>query len=56
MVQTVRHTTCHNSITKEIMQGTVKGGRKWGRTRKMWLDNIKDWTDMLLTDHEAMGS
>ena len=30
------------------MQGTVKGGRKQGRQREMWEDNIKEWTGLEL--------
>ena len=26
------------------MQGTVKGGRRQGRQRKRWGDNIREWT------------
>ena len=26
------------------MQGTVKGGRRQGRQRKRWEDNIREWT------------
>ena len=28
------------------MQGTVKGGRRQGRQRKRWEDNIREWTGM----------
>ena len=28
------------------MQGTVKGGRRHGRQRKRWEDNIREWTDL----------
>ena len=28
------------------MQGTVKGGRKQGRQRKRWEDNIREWTSL----------
>ena len=28
------------------MQGTVKGGRRHGRQRKRWEDNIKDGTGL----------
>ena len=28
------------------MQGTVKGGRKQGRQRKRWEDNIREWTGL----------
>ena len=32
--------------TKTILQGTVKGGRRQGRQRKRWEDNIKKWTGL----------
>ena len=28
------------------MQGTVNGGRRQGRQRKRWEDNIREWTDL----------
>ena len=28
------------------MQGTVKGGRRQGRQRKRWEDNIREWTSL----------
>ena len=31
-------------LTKTILQGTVKGGRRQGRQRKRWEDNIREWT------------
>ena len=36
------HTTRHNTLAKEILQGTVKGSRKQGRPQKMYLDNIRE--------------
>ena len=33
-------------ITKTILQGTVQGGRRRGRQRKRWEDNIKEWTGL----------
>ena len=27
-----------------ILQGTVKGGRRQGRQKKRWEDNIREWT------------
>ena len=30
--------------TQELFQGTIEGRRRQGRPRKMWLDNVKDWT------------
>ena len=38
------HITRHNSLSKTILQGTIEGGRRRGRQRKCWLDNIKEWT------------
>ena len=31
-----------------LMQGTVKGGRRQGRQRKRWEDNIREWTGLEL--------
>ena len=31
------------------MQGTVKGGRRQGRQRKWWEDNIREWTGLEFT-------
>ena len=28
------------------MQGTVKGGRRQGRQKKRWEDNIREWTGL----------
>ena len=28
------------------MQGTVKGGRRQGRQKKGWEDNIREWTGL----------
>ena len=30
------------------MQGTVKGGRRQGRQKKRWEDNIREWTGLEL--------
>ena len=40
------HICRHNTLAKTILQGTVAGGRKRGRPRKTWLDNIKTWTGL----------
>ena len=34
---------------KTIWQGTVKGGRRHGRQRKRWEDNIREWTGLVFT-------
>ena len=33
-------------LTKTILQGTVKGGRRQGRQRKRLEDNIREWTGL----------
>ena len=33
-------------LAKTILQGTVKGGRRQGRQRKRWENNIKEWTGL----------
>ena len=30
----------------KTLQGTVKGGRRQGRQRKRWEDNIREWTGL----------
>ena len=32
-----------SGLAKIILQGTVKGGRRQGRQRKRWEDNIREW-------------
>ena len=31
---------------QNILQGTVKGGRRQGGQRKRWEDNIREWTGL----------
>ena len=40
------HVSCSSGLSKMIMQGTVKGGRRQGRQRKRWEDNIREWTGL----------
>ena len=35
--------TARHMIAKTILQGTVQGGRRRGRQRKRWEDNIREW-------------
>ena len=35
-----------SGLAKTILQGTVKGGRRQGRHRKRWEDNIREWTGL----------
>ena len=40
------HVSRSSGLTKTILQGTVKGGRRQGRQRKRWEDNIREWTGL----------
>ena len=40
------HVSCSSGLAKAILQGTVKGGRRQGRQRKRWEDNIREWTGL----------
>ena len=40
------HVTRSSGLEKNILQGTVKGGRRQGRQRKRWEDNIREWTGL----------
>ena len=35
-----------SGLAKTILQGTVKGGRRQGKQKKRWEDNIKEWTGL----------
>ena len=42
------HVTRSTVLAKAVMQGTVPGGRRRGRLKKRWDDNIKEWTELPL--------
>ena len=44
------HVTRHDSLSKNIPQGTLKGGRRRGRQKKYWMDNIKEWTPLSIPE------
>ena len=44
------HVTRSSGLAKTILQGTVQGGRRRGRQRKRWEDNITEWTKKPLRD------
>ena len=44
------HVTRSTGLAKTILQGTVPGGRKKGRPKKKWEDNIREWTGLELRD------
>ena len=35
-----------SGLAKTILQGTVKGGRRQGRQRERWEENIRKWTGL----------
>ena len=41
-----RHVTCHDSLSKNSLQGILEGGQCHGQQRKCWMDNIKEWTSI----------
>ena len=45
-IAVVCHVSRSSSLAKTILQGTVKGGRRQGRQRKRWEDNIGEWTGL----------
>ena len=40
------HVSRSSGLVKTILQGTVKGGRRQGRQRTRWEDNIREWTGL----------
>ena len=40
------HASRSSGLAKTILQGSVKGGRRQGRQRKTWEDNIREWTGL----------
>ena len=40
------HVSGSSGLAETIFQGTVKGGRRQGRQRKRWEDNIREWTGL----------
>ena len=48
-----------DGLSKTILQGTLKGGRRRGRQRKCWTDSVKEWTSLspldLLTSASRRG-
>ena len=44
------HITRSIGLAKMILQSTVQGGRRKGRQRQRWEDNISEWTCLRLGD------
>ena len=47
------HITRSTGLAKIILQGTVQGGRKRGRQKRRWEDNIKEWTHLDFRDSQV---
>ena len=45
-LQWYSHVSRSSGLAETIWQGTVKGGRRQGRQRKRWEDNIREWTGL----------
>ena len=42
------HITRSTGLAKMVLQDTVQGGRRKGRQKKRWKDNITEWTGLKL--------
>ena len=40
------HFSHSSGLTKTILQATVRGGRRQGRQKKRWEDNIREWAGL----------
>ena len=40
------HVSCLSGLAKTVLHGTVKGGRRQGKRKKKWEDNIREWTGL----------
>ena len=49
------HVTCSSGLAKTMLQGTVKGGRKQGRQKMRWEDNIREWTGLEFGKSQRAG-
>ena len=49
------HVTRHDSLSKTILQDTLEGGRRRGRQRKYWMDNINEWTSLPMPETAHKG-
>ena len=50
--KTKLHVARSGGLAKTIMQGTVQAGRKRGRQKKRWEDDIKEWTGLSFSDSQ----
>ena len=45
-LQWYSHVSHSSGLAKTILQDTLKGGKRQGRQRKRWEDNIREWTGL----------
>ena len=50
-LQWYNHVSRSSGLAKTILRGTVKGGRRQGRQRRRWDDNIREWTGQEFDRH-----
>ena len=46
IVKRRKHVSCPSGLSETTLQGTVKWGRRQGRQKKWWEDNIREWTGL----------
>ena len=46
------HVSHSSGLAKTILQGTVKGGKRQGRQRKRWEDNIREWRGLEFSESQ----
>ena len=49
------HVTRSSGLAKTILQGTVRGGRRRGRQKKKWQDNIMEWTGLGFAETQRLA-
>ena len=49
------HVTRFEGLSKLIQQGNIEGKIRCGRPKKMWIDNIKEWTNKSLGETQLMA-
>ena len=48
------HISRSSGLSKTILHGTVKGGRRLGGQRKRWEDKIREWTGLELAKSQRV--
>ena len=48
------HVSRGHGMATTILQGTVPGGRKPGRQKLRWEDNVKEWTGLTLPETHVL--